>query len=164
MLQVLLFCVTHKPPTPPIPGHPTNLQKRPQARSQRTGLQSKHCALCWNVNLLMGYSIEVRESRPQGKDPKPHGYSNIVFCLIQTNSKKKGENKANTFYPEMLCLPTAKIPILKTFHQVIMEIYALGDLSAQTSFLKGLGLRCIRFYFEKLLKTECFSLCVKITD
>lgn len=33
------------------------------------------------MNLFMKHGIEVTERWPQGKDPKPHGYSYITFCL-----------------------------------------------------------------------------------
>ena len=59
ILQVLAFGVIHQPPPPPPPDICTTCWKGSRLEVRRTGLQSKHCAWSWNVDLFMEHGFEV---------------------------------------------------------------------------------------------------------
>lgn len=65
LLLVLLVWVAHSTQSLPLQHTHTHIhttpRKGPRLEVKRAGLQSKLCALSWNVNLLMKYNAEVTE-------------------------------------------------------------------------------------------------------
>lgn len=132
---------TQSPPNPLT--YPHNLLKGSRLEV-RTGPQSRQCVLCWNVHLLMEYSIEVRECWPQRKHSRPHASSCITFCLIETKRGKGEETALHRNVGSTYC----GVTVLNKFHEarVLIKIYSLGKLSAFTFFLQGFLLLCMGFY------------------